>query len=318
MGITIRDFQLAMETYGAERLPNCLGSRYDISVPCFNVAGTNFFHSGSYYIVQREKKVPEAIMDQAMSELGEKHPGGDNFWWGETHSIKGILTLAAMLDGKYSKELVDELTNETYKKVLDCSSIQSNIEFPFHNTHSPKIEKLYKLLAEYSNIVNPFGNSEFKLKTPIQYLDVLDVALAMKEGRDHYTQLTLDTKTKSRSAQAIFKEDADGWFYGTTVSIQRNRSNGYISMGHYYNNGNDNRPVDEVVRLDYTANKDSYDKHPDDIDLRISLKTGLAWQTCKENQAELVTDEQIEVMITHLKISIKKIKNKIVRNMINL
>ena len=86
-------------------------------------------------------------------------------------------------------------------------------------------------------------------------------------------------------------------------------------MGHYYVNGSDGRPVDEVVHLYYKANRDNYDEHPDNIDLRISLKTGLAWKTYKE---ELATDEQIEVMITHLKISIKKIKNKIVRNIVNI
>lgn len=117
MGITIREFQAAMETYGAERLPNCKGSRYSVSVPCFNVAGTIFLHSGSYYIVQRGEIASEEVMNSAMAQLGEKHPGKDHFWWGEIHSIRGILTLAAMLDRKYSKELVDELTNETYKKL---------------------------------------------------------------------------------------------------------------------------------------------------------------------------------------------------------
>lgn len=310
MGITIREFQVAMETYGAERLSNCLGSRYSVYVPCFNVAGTKFFHSGSYYIVHREKDVPKEIMNRAMAELGEKHPGGTNFWWGEVHSIKGMLTLAAMLEGNYNKERIDELTNETYKKLLDCASIKSNVEFPFHNAHSPKMEKLYKVLAEYSNIVNPFANSEFKIKDPIQYLDTVEVTLAMQEGS--YTSLKLSTNLY----QAKFKDDKNGWFYNTYVSIQRNRNNGYLCMGHYYSNGNDGRPIDEVVYLDYNAIKDSYADHPDNIDLRISLKTGLAWQTYKEEQAEPATDEQIDIMITHLKISIKKIKNKIVRNMI--
>ncbi len=313
MGITISEFQVAMETYGAERLSNGSGSRYNTCVPCFNVAGTNFLHSGSYYIVQREKRVPEEIMNRAMAELGEKHPGEKNFWWGETHSIKGILTLAAMLDGKYSRELVGELTNETYKKLLDCASIKSNVEFPFRSTHSPKMEMLHKLLAEYSNIVNPFGNNEFKLKEPIQYLSDVEVNLAIQEGREHYTRLKLSTN----SSRSKFEDDKNGWFYDTFVSIQRNRINGYINIGHYYMNGSDGCPVDEVVRLDYKANMNSYHKHPDDIDLRISLKTGLAWESCKEKHAEFATDEQIEVMITHLKISIKKIKNTIVRNMIN-
>ncbi len=46
-------------------------------------------------------------------------------------------------------------------------------------------------------------------------------------------------------------------------------------MGYYYNNGNDGRPIDEVVRLAYTKGRDSFD-------LRISLRTGLAWQICEE------------------------------------
>lgn len=310
MGITIREFEVAMETYGAERLDNVLGSRCPVSVPCFYVSGITFYHSGSYYIVQMGKKVPEEIMNQAMAEFDEKHPGGDNFWWGETHSIKGILTLAAMLDGKYSKELINELTNETYKKLLDCSSIKSNVEFPYHAVHSPKMEKLYKLLTEYSNIVNPFGNSELKFKEPIQYLDAVNVDLALKRG--HYTQLNLS----STSCRAKFNDDEDGWCYDTAVLTQKKRKNGWIHMGHYYNNGNDNRPIDEIVRLSYDVDTKGYNHHPDDIDLRISLKTGLAWQTYKEQEAKLATDEQIDIMISHLKITIKKIKNKIIRNMI--
>ena len=315
MSITIREFQVTMETYGAEQSSDYYVSGSNVLVPCFNVAGTYFIHSSSNYIVQRGKRVPEEIMNRAMAEFGEKHPGGKNFWWGETHSIKGLLTLATMLDGKYSKELVDELTNKTYKKLLDCSSIQTNVDFPFHSTHSSRMERLYKLLAEYSNIVNPFGNKEFNLKEPIQYLEAVEVTLALKEGRNHYTRLTLATN----SSEAAFVDDEKGWFYDTFVPIQRNRNNGYINMGHYYSNGSDGRPVDEVVRLDYKVNKDNYKHHPNDIDLRISLKTGLAWETYKEDQAEIVTDEQIDVMITHLKISIfKKIRDKIVRKMINM
>jgi len=105
-------------------------------------------------------------MNQAMAEFGEKNPGGDNFWWGEIHSVKGILTLAAMLEGRYSKELINQLANETYQILFNCSSIQSNER---NRLHSPKMEELQKLLIEYDNIVNPFGNCNFKMKKPIEY-----------------------------------------------------------------------------------------------------------------------------------------------------
>lgn len=84
-----------------------------------------------------------------------------------------------MLRGDYSKKLVDELTNRAYKQLLECSLIKSNVEFPFEcSTNSPKMQKLRKLLVEYSKVVNPFGNCEFKIKEPIEYLDKVDVELA--------------------------------------------------------------------------------------------------------------------------------------------
>lgn len=313
MGISIAEFRIAMETYGAKRLSDRMGSRYNILVPCFAIGDVKFLHSGSYYIVQRDNKAPEEIMDKAMAEFGEKHPGGDNFWWGETHSIKGILTLSAMLEGKYSKELINELVNKTYKKLLECSLIQKNVEFPFQSTHSSKMEELCKKLTEYSDIVNPFGNDTFDLKEPIEYLNGLKLSLAFEEGVNSYARLTID----GEYAQAQYDSDSEGWCYGTMILIQKNRKKGDIRLKHYYTNGNDYQPVDEVVYLDYRVNRDSDVHHPNDIKLNISLKTGLAWQTHKEKQATPATDEQIDIMITHLNISIKKIKQRIIHYMIN-
>ena len=305
MIITIREFQVAMETYGAERLPNRLGLEISVSGPCFKVAGTYFLHSGSYYIVQKGKKVPEETMNHAMTELGEKYPGGDHFWYDEICSVKGLLTLTAMIEGKYSKEKVDELTNKTYKKLLECPVIQNNVEFPFNCKHSPKMEKLYKLLAEYSNIVNPFGNNELKLKEPIQYFDVADVSLTVRG--EHDTKLKIFTN----SILAKFDKNEDGWSYDTFVLTQRNRINGYINMGHYYVSGSEGRPEDEVICLECEA----YKGNNNGINLRISLKTGMAWKTFEEKQAKPATDEQIETMITYLKMTIKKIR-KLINKMV--
>ena len=64
-------------------------------------------------------------------------------------------------------------------------------------------------------------------------------------------------------------------------------------MGHYYTNDNDPLGKDEVVRLCYRAIRNSYAPHPEDIDLRISLKTALAFPTYQEEQAKPVTDIDI-------------------------
>lgn len=315
MGISIREFQVAMETFGAERLPNREGSRYRILVPCFQLNGIQFFHSGSYYIVHRGNNVPDDIMNHAMAEVGEKHPGGDNFWWGEVHSIRGMLTLATMLRGDYSKALVDELINKAYKKLLECSLIKSNVKFPFEfSTHSPKMQKLRKLLEEYSNVVNPFGNEDFNLKEPIEYLDKIKVQFSAghEESSDAYSKLVL----KSPTFETFFSIDSEGWTYRSSVHAQ----NGLIHFYHYYENGSNNRSVDEVVYLDYNVQRKDeniFDTLPEDIDLRISVKTGLAWKTYKESEAVPATDEQLDVMITHLKMSIRILKENVLRNIID-
>ncbi len=104
MGISIAEFQVAMEAYGAERLPDRKGIRFKDAVPCFYVRGITFVHSGTYYIVQQGAKASKEVMNEAMAEFGEKSPGGENFWFDGIHSVRGLLTLAAMLENKYSKE----------------------------------------------------------------------------------------------------------------------------------------------------------------------------------------------------------------------
>ena len=104
------------------------------------------------------------------------------------------------------------------------------------------------------------------------------------------------------------------------MEIPRNKTKCYIEILHYYKDGKDNNgnKTDEVVYLYYKENSKSYRHSSKDIDLNISLKTGLTWSNDKKEEAKPVTDDQIEVMIKYLKKSIKEIKNRIVNNMIEI
>lgn len=315
-GITINEFTVAMETYGAHRLENRSGSRYPVSVPCFEVCGVAFMHSGSYYIVQRDRKVPDDIMNLAMAKFGATHPGDNkNYWWGEIHSIKGMIVLASLMEGKYTPELVNELTNKAYLKLLkeaenDIKNVEE-IHFKLFNT--PKMKELYQVLSVYSKVVNPFCDSQLHFKDPIEYLNevTLDVSGKITSKNTAYVYLS------SNTSNADYHKDIEGWSYHSGVVLQRDRRNKYLCIGHYYNNGLDNRPVDEVVFVDYSDRAESgYYDHPDDLDLRISLKTDLAWKTYHEDQAHPATDKELDVVISYLKDSIKRIKHRIVNKMI--
>lgn len=311
MGITNQEFQVAMETYGAKRLTNYFGDDYGTSVECFDVEGIVFVYSGTNYVITENKQVLEKIIINVMPEFGETTSSGESLWWSEMHSIRGMLTLVAMIEGKYSKEYVNELTNAAYKKLLDCEFIKSNIELPPHSLQSPKMEQLDKLLTEFSNVVNPFGNSDFKIKEPIQYLGTIKVSMEYSET---ITSLILT----SNASETVFVEDITGWLYDSSVAIQRNRSNGYINIGNYYCNGSDGKGIDEIIYLTYKEDENSYESSPNDIDLRISLKTGMAWKGSFEDNAKPVTDEQIDTMIAYLKITIKKLRKKIMGYIVEL
>lgn len=312
MAISIQEFRETMETYGATRLDDCKCS-YDFLVPCFKVGGVVFVHSGSYYVVQEGlTRVSGDIMNQAMEALGEKYPGGDNFWYGEIHSTKGLLTVVSMIENKYSKEFVEQLTAETYKKLLQCSLIQKNVDILSNELHSSKFEELTNLVKEFDDVVNPYGSKQFKIKEPIQYLDKVRIGIGfrLREENEEHGKISLFTP----QIETTYNVDKYGWSYSACHKI-KSREGCWIFLGHYYDNGNDSNHVDEVVYLDYT-NKGQYEDHPDNIDLRISLKTGMAWTTFKEEQATLATDEQIQNVINHMKMLIEMVRKSIISNIV--
>ena len=129
MEITTRQFIVAMETYGAKRMTDTKSPITYLAVPAFKVGGIEFLHSGLDYIIWRENKIPEEIIEHAKQEC-ETMFSAD----GKIYSIKGMLTLVTMLEGRYSKSLVNEVINETYQKLLEELDIHSKPEIPFYNT----------------------------------------------------------------------------------------------------------------------------------------------------------------------------------------
>lgn len=313
MGISIKEFSTAMEVYGATRLPNHIGSRYNVSVPCFEINGIMFFHSGSYYIVNRNREVPERILNEAMAELGEKHPGGSNFWWGEVHSVRGMLTLASMLENKYDKNQVDQMTSDVYEKLLSHQKIQTNFEFPYRDTaFSHKFAQMHKLVIKFDKKVNPFADSKQTMLSPKEYLSKIKVGIGSYDEESASVNLTLTSK---RTTSVTMSNSSSGVSYRSAFDVRNKGSNkkGYLILSHYYAPEKRSEPDDEIIYLNYSPYSD-YKKHPEDIDLRISLKTGLAWATYEMQDAHSVTDEELDTMINYLKLYMRRIQKNIIRH----
>lgn len=313
MAISIIEFKTAMEIYGANRLPDAIGSRYNIAVPCFEIDGIFFKHSGSYYVVQSgEKKVPNEIMERAIEECRELYSKEINYWFGGIHTVAGMLTLATMIDGKYSQPLVGNLINETYKKLMgDVKTHISEKNFSFSDNG---MEKLYEELTRLKKVINPFDQtSEYVLKDPV---DLLNVGLGISYRNSRPGDVDLEITGKHCTTN-YYLSYPGAWYYNTTFRVQRHRKAGYV-MIHYYYVKSIQEPDKPVIYLSYLeeGHAKAYNLS-NNIDLRIGLSTGLAWRTYKEADATPATEEQIRVMKMFIRMAIKKINKKIISNMCN-
>lgn len=310
MGISIQEFQMAMEVFGARRLNDGIGTRYNISVPCFEVKDTIFLHSGSYYVVQRGTKVTEQIMNRAMAEFEEEYPGGDNFWYNEIHSVKGILTLVLMLNNQYSKEIVNRLTSETYQKLLQIPLIQQKFDKTQSRVQDDRYKNLTERLEEFDTIVNPFIENNFKFQEPSQYLDKIAMKISYFRNADDSILLSISVQ----QIEMIFRREKSSWRYSIEIRDNLEETECYTYVVHFCNNENDSTTMDEVIFLEKRTNECL--EISNDIDLRISLKNGLAWETYNRIRAKPATDEQIEIMMMYLSDVIEKAKTTIINNMI--
>ncbi len=305
MGISIIEFKTALEVYGAKRLADCIGSRYNFMVPCFKVEDTTFLHSGSYYIVQRGAIVSDKLMKEAMAKLGEKYPGGNNYWYDEIHSVRGILTLVSMLEGKYDKELVEKLTAETYQKILQHPSLQKSLPSQF-DEFPEDWKTLTDLVKELDHIANPFVNSSYKLKDPIHYLSKLTMSIG--SGKTSFR-----LKIENSNTSVEFSVDNNGIYYSIFISNPSGskKPEGWLNVGHY------NKPSfsDEIIYLDYCP-KGGYSHTDDDFDLRVNLHNKLAWQTYHENRIKPITKKQISVMTNLFQRAIETAKAEILSYMV--
>lgn len=308
MGISTREFCIAMELLGATKLNDRFYSKHSTYVPSFQVRDAEFIHSGDGFAVQANHKISQDLIVKAMSEFGETYPEGYNFRWDEIHSVEGILTLCTMLENRYSKELVKNFVDEIYSKIIKESHAISN-KFP--HFHTSKMDLILTLVEAYDNVVNPFGNPSFKMKKPSEYMKDIKVFFSTP---DEDTTLV---RLKNLNTQTEFSKTAINWHYN---SIFWNTSNttydgGYTSIDHSFEITRNNKSISEYLLLQYTS-QDDYRDYPGDIFMKLDLKNALVCRPFIDKESHLATDEELDIIILHLQNTMKRLRQDILSYMI--
>ena len=304
MGISIREFQVAMEVFGAKRLEDKIDQRFGHRrLPVFEVAGIRFHHSGSNYILHEASDV---ILREAIKKSGKKDSG-----WYEIYSVKLLFIVACMLENKYTAKRVEALLSETYRRLLSSELVRkkkniSKYEFPsMKESKTALMNELCKLVEELDELVNPFGNEELTFREPGTYMD--KVRIEMDEVDDEYVKIIL--RAYAVKTTYLFKPAIGERSY--QVEFNEWQVKGDTSISHYrskYKNAED-----EIIFINYKEGA-SYGNILGNIRLKISLTTGLAWDDYKAVLPKPATQKQIKLMIEHLNRAIINIKRGIIDN----
>ncbi|MBO5143090.1 MAG: hypothetical protein J6C46_08945 [Clostridia bacterium] len=191
----------------------------------------------------------------------------------------------------------------------------SSIKMPQIAYENPSFRKLYELIAEFDSLVNPFGNPKYVVRNPKSYLSEISVRYIQNAYK---INLTLNSSSVELTYNTYFGENKWNYQFSTWSDQERKREGKVTLLNHYFDNSKDKEEPDEIIYLYHSAGGGA--PQNGDIDLRISLKTGLVWKNY-EGIPKKASQNQINTMIKHLKNSIRIIReeliNKIVEEVIN-
>lgn len=313
-GISIKEFEVTMKALGATRLLDSPSSRYNyILVPCFVVKGVSFIHSGTNYIVQLYNENTDKIVKNVIAALGKNCPDSFQSYDGNIYSIKDLIALVSILNGNYSTEFVNNLTNTVYKKILDREALKNPNVIDIGDNLSPKMNQLCQVLRRYDLILQPFSNKELKLKDPINYLDKVYIHSDITSDTTHISLVT-------NKAAMHYSNDINGCFLHNNFLVERNGKTTYLSVGHSLHNGLDMRRIGNTVFFNYDVGNlgnNFSTSHSDDFNLRINIERGITWKIYEETRkVHPVTNEQIDLFIHHLEIAMQSVESDIISNMV--
>ena len=308
MGISTHEFCIAMELLGATKLTDRFYPKHTRYVPCFQVKDCEFLHGGDGFVVQANHKVPKDLLEKAMNEFNETYPEGYNFRWDEIHSVEGILTLCTMLENRYYKELVQSLVNQIYDQIINQSQATTNKHPHFHTS---KMDLILTLVEVYNNIVNPFGDSDLKMKKASEYMKDIKVFFSITE------EDTTIVRLKNLNTQTEFWKTDTAWHY---TSIFWNTSNttydgGYTSIDHNFEISRNRKSISEYLILQYTS-QDDYRDYPGDIFMKLDLKNATICRPYIDKEPHLATDEELDAIIFHLQNTMTRLKQDILTYMV--
>lgn len=298
--ISLRQFNEAMKILGVEQVQRSKDPKYEAKFPTFAIGNTRFSFSSTMYAIADRGKIPDAIIAEATKkEVEDFHFKKsfiffvDMFSQYTFYTLESLLIVITLMQGRYSKELVQKVILQTFEKMLDCPEIKKVPHYPVPKDElHAKTETLRKPLSEYVRVVNPFttnGNLQ-EISTILGKVDIRYIDDAMATGLE----------MKTNKAYARFSIDNHHYFRFTT-SIKGRHIIEYYSEEKW-------DAIDEFIDFTHIG-KDNKEKK-----ITLSLRKGLIWKNDKEWTISKVTSKQISRLEKAIKSSTEMLRAEIASN----
>lgn len=296
--ISLRQFNEAMKILGVEQVQKSKDPKYEAKFPTFAIGNTRF-NFDTMRVKAYRGKIPDAIIAEAKKKEMEDFHFKESFIFFidmfseySFETLEALLIVITLMQGRYSKELVQQVILETFEKMLDCPQIKEVPHYPVPEDElHAKTAKLRIPLNEYVKVVNPFTNPNLqKISTILDKVDIKYIDDEMSTG--------IEMQTRKAYAEFSIDNHHDFCF---TAAIKRRHIIEYYSEEKW-------DAKDEFIDFTYIG-KDNKEKK-----ITLSLRKGLIWKNDKEWKMSKVTYKQISKLKKAIESSTEMLRAEIASN----
>ncbi len=261
--------------------------------PTFEIKGIYFRHSGKYFICTYNKEIPVEIREKAKEILGDKGNRGVHFWYGEIHTVLGLVTVVTMINNNYTQEYVNSIIDKVYQKLFKAYVVNKKINF---KTSEYSIEKITVVLEKFHRITNPLLSKELKLINPNLYENKLKLWYDLENTS--YGCITLKTDEYFIN----FKRKNKKWAF--RYEDDENES----IITHYYD---PKEYKEEILFIRYYTKNENSDISTE-YRLNLGLQTGSILDEDKKMNERLISQIEIDLVIQKIEQAIRNIEENII------
>ena len=295
MGISVREFEVAMETLGGHQVTPKEDIFLGVPHLRYEIDEIFFEHSGEecIFLIPSNPRAME-LLKLAKFQLNCTHSTvvmSSN----KIYSIKELVILGLIISHKYSSLNLKKYLNQTYEVLQRSPFLRKSISNNYRGGLAYDSSEVYRLVDNFDKSINPFLGYK-KTKKASSYLGNLEVNFKFN-NHSSKSDFSLCLAGKISSAEYTLKGNTISYYAEFLNDLTGESYTGYTSVEHRY--WGDSK--DEFLEFHFYAEDSSI--------IILNLTTGMV--KVNDDIATPATEEILKLIVDCLKTSIQSISSTI-------